>query len=107
LFAAPTEKKWIHFRDPDATVSVFPQQTGYIKTMSAFCSHNCTITYDIENGKLILQTENGCLLVCRAKLSSRSLPMFQEGGKWLLNINKLLPDCMEQNSNPEDGHVYT
>jgi hypothetical protein len=66
MFAAPPEKKWVHFRDPDAAASVYSQQTGYIKTMSAFCSHDCTIVYHIEDGKLILHIEDGCLLGCCA-----------------------------------------
>ncbi|XP_021934572.1 uncharacterized protein LOC110837076 isoform X2 [Zootermopsis nevadensis] len=60
---APPEKKWIRFRDPDAAVSVYSQQIGYIKTMSAFCSHDCTIEYHIEDGSLsdslFIDPENG------------------------------------------------
>lgn len=66
MFTAPPEKKWIRFRDPDAAVSVYSQQIGYIKTMSAFCSHDCTIEYHIEDGKSILQIENVCRMVCCA-----------------------------------------
>ncbi|XP_021934574.1 cadherin EGF LAG seven-pass G-type receptor 2-like isoform X4 [Zootermopsis nevadensis] len=59
----PPEKKWIRFRDPDAAVSVYSQQIGYIKTMSAFCSHDCTIEYHIEDGSLsdslFIDPENG------------------------------------------------
>jgi hypothetical protein len=55
IFSAPSEQKWVHFRDPEAITSVFEQQIGYIKTMSAFCSKECTKAYKIVDGKLILQ----------------------------------------------------
>ncbi|XP_033610358.1 uncharacterized protein LOC111871971 isoform X2 [Cryptotermes secundus] len=50
--SAPSEQKWVHFRDPEAITSIYEQQTGYIKTMSAFCSHECTKVYKIETGPL-------------------------------------------------------
>jgi uncharacterized membrane protein len=55
VFSAPSEQKWVHFTDPEAIVSIYEQQIGYIKTMSAFCSKECTKAYQIVAGKLILQ----------------------------------------------------
>jgi hypothetical protein len=55
VFSVPSEQKWVRFRDPEAITSIFEQQTGYIKTMSAFCSKECTKVYDIVAGKIILQ----------------------------------------------------
>jgi hypothetical protein len=51
LFAAPPQEKRIYFTDPQAIVFIYPYQMGYIKTMSAYCIPNCTIQYEIVNGK--------------------------------------------------------
>jgi hypothetical protein len=67
LFAAPPQEKIIYFTDPEAIVRIYVQQTGYIKTMRAYCIPTCEkVTYDIVSGKsfpqsILLQLVEGCI----------------------------------------------
>jgi len=66
LFAAPPQERSIYFNDPQAIVYIYPQQMGYIKTMSAFCIPECKIKYDILDGKsfqqsILLQLSECCI----------------------------------------------
>jgi hypothetical protein len=64
FFAAPPQEKKVYFRDPEAVVYIYQQQTGYIKTMSAFCIESCKIGYEIVAGKSLLQIILLKLLEC-------------------------------------------
>jgi hypothetical protein len=66
LFAAPPQDRSIYFKDPQAIIYIYGEQMGYIKTMSAFCIPECTIKYDIADGKsfqqsILLQLSECCI----------------------------------------------